>query len=115
MRCSGVVSTVRRSFHVGYVIPVLIILGDTRCTAIYTNLDGDHDAVSRSHEHTRKLLATFNLKTLWDDYRLVGDLVVCCFLVAIFTRADSCFDSHLLLAFHEPTFTSCYHPTFCTK
>ena len=34
--------------------------------------------VLRSHNHTHKLLesGTFSLKELWDDYGIVGDLVV---------------------------------------
>lgn len=45
-----------------------------RCTALQTDLDGG--GVRRSHEHTDQLLQVFDLKTLWDDYGIVGDLIV---------------------------------------
>ncbi|EKM48882.1 uncharacterized protein PHACADRAFT_202281 [Phanerochaete carnosa HHB-10118-sp] len=55
-----------------------------RCAAPSNNLD-DGDNVPRSHEHTRALLKTFDLKTLWDDYGIVGDLVP---FTVDFPRAD---------------------------
>ncbi len=30
----------------------------------------------QTHKHTRQLLDSFDLNTLWDDYGIVGDLVV---------------------------------------
>ncbi|PSR97180.1 hypothetical protein PHLCEN_2v4358 [Hermanssonia centrifuga] len=30
----------------------------------------------RTHQHTRRLLDAFDLNTLWDDYGVVGDLIV---------------------------------------
>ncbi|GBE89318.1 predicted protein [Sparassis crispa] len=44
-----------------------------RCTSHSENLDAD--APRRSHTHTSALLDVFDLKTLWDDYGVVGDLV----------------------------------------
>lgn len=32
---------------------------------------------SRSRDHTEALVKVFDLTTLWDDYGVVGDLVVC--------------------------------------
>lgn len=46
-----------------------------RCTAHVDDLDGG-EAGRRSHEHTDTLLEAFNLKVLWDDYGIVGDIVV---------------------------------------
>ncbi len=46
-----------------------------RCTAYPDDLDGDITG-RRSHEHTCALLDAFDLKTLWDEYGVVGDLVV---------------------------------------
>ncbi|OBZ69605.1 hypothetical protein A0H81_10321 [Grifola frondosa] len=54
-----------------------------RCTSISSDLDGP--GTRRSHEHSKALLETFDLKTLWDDYGLVGDLVP---FTAGFPRAD---------------------------
>jgi hypothetical protein len=31
----------------------------------------------RSHEHTDTLLEGYELKELWNDYGIVGDLLVC--------------------------------------
>ncbi|OCH89900.1 hypothetical protein OBBRIDRAFT_731772 [Obba rivulosa] len=56
-----------------------------RCTANPRNLDGDVTATRRSHEHTNALRATFNVKTLWDDYGIVGDLDP---FTTAFPRAD---------------------------
>lgn len=45
-----------------------------RCAALPHNLDGQ---VGRhSHVHTEALLAKYDLKTLWNDYGVVGDLLV---------------------------------------
>ena len=45
-----------------------------RCTADRKNLDGG--GVRRSHEHTKLLMDTFNVKTLWDDHGVVADILV---------------------------------------
>ena len=45
-----------------------------RCTADRKNLDGG--GVRRSHEHTRLLMETFSVKTLWDDHGVVADILV---------------------------------------
>lgn len=45
-----------------------------RCTALPDDLDGK--AGPRSHQHTEALLAEYDLKMLWNDYGIVGDLVV---------------------------------------
>lgn len=48
-----------------------------RCTAPSTDLDGDAGC-PRSHIHTDTLLSgELELKELWDDYGIVGDLLVC--------------------------------------
>jgi hypothetical protein len=47
----------------------------SRCTVKQTNLDGEGGRCS--HEHTELLVREFELGTLWDEYGLVGDLVVC--------------------------------------
>lgn len=46
-----------------------------RCTAPPNNLDsGRH--VRRSEAHTELVVEAFELGTLWDEYGLVGDIVV---------------------------------------
>lgn len=46
-----------------------------RCTAIPSDLDTGQ-APRRSHEHTEALLNVMTARRLWDDYGVVGDLVV---------------------------------------
>lgn len=52
------------------------------CTARVDDLDNTQgtDVTRRCHEHTDALLEAFTLKELWDDYGIVGDVVVstCC-------------------------------------
>ena len=45
-----------------------------RCTADQKNLDGG--GVWRSHKHTQLLMDAFSVKTLWDDYGVVVDILV---------------------------------------
>ncbi len=45
-----------------------------RCTANRTDLDGEGGR--RSREHTELLVNEFELGTLWDEYGLVGDIIV---------------------------------------
>lgn len=47
-----------------------------RCCADRKNLDGP-DCPRRSHQHTDHLLDALSLEALWDDYGIVGDLLVC--------------------------------------
>ena len=47
----------------------------SRCTAQASGLD-DEICGRRSHEHTDMLVEAFELGTLWDEYGLVGDVVV---------------------------------------
>ena len=49
-----------------------------RCTADRKDLDGG--SVRWSHEHTQFLMDTFNMKTLWDDHGVVGDILISPFL-----------------------------------
>ena len=45
-----------------------------RCTADQKDLDGE--AGLQSHEHTQLLMETLDCKTLWDEYGIVGDVLV---------------------------------------
>ena len=64
--------------YVTYLFLLIFTLDYTpfarRCTARPESLDEGGGLLS--HEHTELLLEAFNLKTLWDDYGIVGDLVV---------------------------------------
>ncbi|KAI8974265.1 hypothetical protein BD414DRAFT_468489 [Trametes punicea] len=55
-----------------------------RCTAPATDLDTGQ-ALRRSHKHTEALANAFDLKTLWEDYGIVGDIRP---FTADFPRAD---------------------------
>ena len=46
-----------------------------RCTARAKNLD-NINALPRSREHSNALVETLELGELWDQYGLVGDVVV---------------------------------------
>ncbi|KAI0283461.1 hypothetical protein BC826DRAFT_1093833 [Russula brevipes] len=48
-----------------------------KCTASSTDLDNDMTAIIRSHTHTNALHGTFSddLRSLWDGYGVVGDLM----------------------------------------
>jgi hypothetical protein len=48
----------------------------TRCTAPATNLDGPEGG-RRTFELTELLVSELELRELWDNYGLVGDIVVC--------------------------------------
>jgi hypothetical protein len=55
-----------------------------RCTAPADGLD-DGTYGRRSREHTNLLVEEFELGVLWDEYGLVGDIVVRAFIFYIFT------------------------------
>jgi hypothetical protein len=47
----------------------------SRCTASSGDLDG-HRCLRRSSSHTEMLNCEFELGTLWDEYGIVGDVIV---------------------------------------
>jgi hypothetical protein len=47
-----------------------------RCTAQSDNLDNDPHRLPRNREHTNTLVEMLELGELWDEYGLVGDVVV---------------------------------------
>lgn len=47
-----------------------------RCTSPANNLDSGHH-VHHSQAHTELLVEEFELGMLWDEYGLVGDVIVC--------------------------------------
>ena len=56
--------------------PDLVVI---RCTAHKNDLDGGGGRRSRSH--TELPVSELELGVLWDEYGLVGDLVVCLFIM----------------------------------
>jgi hypothetical protein len=81
-----------------YKLLLLISLqGYARCTAPPSNLD--QKATRRCHEHTDLLVAEWELGVLWDEYGIVGDIVVIiyssshlCISFYIFSALISLFD-----------------------
>jgi hypothetical protein len=72
MYCAELVSKVR-AWHYFLQLRTLIYL--SRCTAPADNLDGDLYG-RRSRDHTEILVEAFELGVLWDEYGLVGDVIV---------------------------------------
>jgi hypothetical protein len=70
----GLVSTVSQIEIWGLCFRKMIYLGSS-CTACPEDLDSEGGR--RSHKHTAELSDLLSLKALWDDYGIVGDLVVC--------------------------------------
>ena len=84
----------------------------SRCTAPVGNLDGERYP-PRSKEHTELISAEFELGQLWDEYGLIGDVVVIIYLfILIFLLI---FHSHLQTTFPTPIFMNYYHPTYFTS
>jgi len=64
-----------------YVLFTILFLSfsqflSARCTANKKDLDGE--AGRRSRDHTELLVSEFELGVLWDEYGLVGDVIVGC-------------------------------------
>jgi len=49
-------------------------MGIFSCTAHFRDLDGDGGR--RSDEHVHALMDVFSLSTLWEEYGIVGDIIV---------------------------------------
>jgi hypothetical protein len=58
--------------------PDIIVI---RCTAHKNDLDGGGGR--RSREHTELLVSGIELGVLWQEYGLVGDIVVCLFILKL--------------------------------
>jgi hypothetical protein len=63
-------------FYKAMSVSDLIVI---RCTAHQDNLDGGGGR--RSRDHTELLVSELELGVLWDEYGLVGDIVVCLFIM----------------------------------
>jgi len=58
---------------------------NVRCLAPPNNLDQKPEYALRCKEHTELLVECLELGVLWDEYGLVGDVVVCSMPVLLFT------------------------------
>ena len=65
----------------------------------------------RNREHTEALIEELELGNLWDEYGLVGDLVVLASLLASYLRLTH-HPSLSQMIFHEQTFMSLWHQTY---
>ena len=93
--------------HIPITRSNLLLTNIFRCTAPATDLDSDRH-VRRSQPHTELLVEAFELGVLWDEYGLVGDVVVSNFPLYVvcgtkrhlqpFTSAFPRADIHELLA-----------------
>jgi len=72
MYCAGLVCEVKSIITGIQHMATLLIF--CRCTSPPHDFDGDY--VQRSREHTELLVKELELGVLWDEYGLVGDLVV---------------------------------------
>ena len=68
---------------------LVMLMASTRCTAPAEDLNSDIYP-SRSREHTELISVEFELGQLWDEYGLVGDIVVS----ILFITLRSCFSNH---------------------
>ena len=60
-----------------------------RCTAPAHELDSDKWHVHRSQAHTELLVESFELGVVWDEYGLVGDVVVGFFFLLSLSKSNS--------------------------
>lgn len=85
-----------------------------KCTALPDDLDAPSGR--RSHAHTETLLGSLNLQELWDNYGIVGDLIVSQHLFSPRIELMNAFFHSLSPPdFLEPTFMNSCHRTYCTK
>lgn len=59
---------------------IQLLIVNLRCLARASDLDGD-DPLPRCRAHTNVLVEELELGMLWDEYGLVGDIVVSSFLL----------------------------------
>ena len=89
------------SFYYKAIIPApdLII----RCTARQNDLDGGGGL--RFRDHTELLVSEYELGVLWDEFGLVGDIVVCVFGNTIYSVNLNSYiiNSHLQMISLVPT------------
>jgi hypothetical protein len=56
---------------------ILVYDAVSLCLSCISNANNlDEQSIYRSHEHTNLLLEAHTLQELWDDYGILGDIVV---------------------------------------
>jgi hypothetical protein len=78
------VSQVSFYYYKAIPAPNLVVI---RCTAHQNNLDGGGGR--RSRDHTELVVSELELGVLWEEYGLVGDIVVCLFIINRFRELTS--------------------------
>jgi hypothetical protein len=79
-----------------YFMCLVIIVDDfARCTASPEDLEGP--SILRCYEHTAALAEGFELGILWDEYGIVGDIVVRLSLFLTMHHARLCMSRHCQL------------------
>ena len=85
----------------------------SRCTAPSTDIDGGR-FIQHSAAHTNLLSETCELKQLWDDHGIVGDVKVTIIShVEPVPYPDYTLSSHLQYTFHVQIFMIYWHQIFC--
>ena len=85
------------------------------CPKHRTQLDVPGNVGRRSRAHTEELLRLFDLTTLWEDYGVVGNLIVRSVIIIRLTILSKPIYSHLQMTFHELISMSCFRGTFSTR
>ena len=80
-----------------FTLRVMSGLTSSSCTAQNRDLDGDGGP--RAHIHTAQLRATMDLRALWDNYGIVGDVEVCLICKSVLLVLTTRFPSALYSSF----------------
>jgi hypothetical protein len=88
-----------------------------RCTAPANDLDTRQHVPRRSQAHSEILVENFELGVLWDEYGLVGDIVVrILHFSCMHFKFPNCYlFSHSQTTFLEPISMSFFHLTYYTN
>ena len=93
----------------------LILTAIYRCLARAKDLDGDL-SMPCTQEHSNVLVEMLKLGVLWDEYGLVGNIVVCMLFVSVCILLYTyLLVSHSQMIFHALTSMSCWLPTSSTN
>ena len=86
----------------------LILTTISRCLARVKDLDSDL-SLPHSWEHSNMLVEMLELGVLWDEYGLVGNIVVCMLFMSVCILLYTyLFVSHSQMIFHALTSMSCW-------
>jgi hypothetical protein len=77
MYCEELVCSVSNNTTFVVVFVKFSFYFSDRCQGYRKDLDGELSQIPRSRELTERLVEDSLVKTLWDDYGIVADTVVC--------------------------------------